>query len=68
MNFEITTLTIDLKTGRARVVLDNADDGRLTRVAVNVQIQTPGNPPEDQLERIARDAAKKTLQEALSAL
>ena len=66
MAMKLDQLSVDLMADRAQIALN--DHETQTHVSVLVKITTPGNQPENRLKEIAKEAARKALQDALAAL
>jgi hypothetical protein len=66
MAFQLDRVQVDLKTDRVRVELSDNDSA--AHVSIHVQIAPPGNQPAEQMEQIARAAAKQVVRKAMSVL
>ena len=66
MAFELKQINVQLLQDHAQVVL--TEQSSQTTVHINMKIETPGNQPENRLQEIAKEAARKALQGALAAL
>ena len=66
MAWKINQLSVDLLSDKAHVTMHDEQAGAY--VSLQVKITTPGNQPENRLKEIAKEAARKALQDALAAL
>lgn len=65
---KVTQLSVDLIGARAVVhVMDNSVSPP-GKVIINVPVEAPGDKSEASLQQSAKDAARKALQDALSAI